>query len=62
MTNTTKDTVLEFMERNGIELTRENYLQLAYMGEVPDEIDPEIEFSLPEMFQLDPQIDDEEFE
>jgi hypothetical protein len=52
------DHVLNFMIRNGVELTRENYLEIAYMGN-PPELDAEAESMLPEQFQLDPP---EEFE
>jgi hypothetical protein len=55
------DYVLQFMVEHNIPLTRENYLDIAFMGS-PDELDAEEEFALPEMLQLDPQIDPEEFE
>lgn len=45
------DPVLEFMKQNGIPETRENYLEIAYMGTPPDELDPEEEESLPEEFR-----------
>lgn len=45
------DHVLEYMRENGIPLTRENYLNEAYMGEPPEELGPEEEAELPEEFQ-----------
>jgi hypothetical protein len=48
------DCVLEYMRANGIEISRDNYLNLAYMGDVP-ELDAESESMLP------PEIQNEEF-
>lgn len=42
----TNDFVLELMDQHGIERTAENYLELAYMGEVPAEIDPETRIAM----------------
>lgn len=39
------------MKKAGIPLTRENYLNTAYMGNPPEEIGPEIEAMLPEEFR-----------
>jgi hypothetical protein len=39
--------VLRLMVEKGVPLTRENYLYIAYMGDVPDEIGGEIEASIP---------------
>ena len=47
------DPVLEFMKRNRIPMTRENYLEVAYMDTPPAELDAEAECSLPEQFQLE---------
>jgi hypothetical protein len=44
------DCVLEYMRANGIEISRDNYLNLAYMGDVP-ELDAESESMLPPEFQ-----------
>jgi hypothetical protein len=41
------DIVLEAMRKNNVPLTRENYLHIAYMGDVPEEIGGEIEASIP---------------
>ena len=43
----TDDMVLWLMIEKGVPLTRENYLYIAYMGDVPDEIGGEIEASIP---------------
>ena len=42
------DIVLELMKERGVPLTRENYLHIAYMGDVPEEIGGEIEASIPQ--------------
>ena len=47
-----RDGLLGLMKRTGVPLTREHYLALAYMGEVPKELTPEEEAELPEEFQL----------
>jgi hypothetical protein len=39
----TDDMVLRLMVEKGAPLTRENYLYIAYMGDVPEEIGGEIE-------------------
>ena len=43
----TDDIVLDAMKKNNIPLTRPNYLDIAYMGNPPDEIGGEIEASIP---------------
>lgn len=53
------DEVLRFMEEHDIPATRQNYLDLAYMGNPPEVLDAEAEADLPEQFQLEPP---EEFE
>ncbi len=45
------DLIIDYMEKEGIPMTRENYLDLAFMGDVPDELDPEFEASMPEALQ-----------
>ena len=42
-----EDIVLVWMKNEGVPLTRQNYLDLAYMGAPPDEIGGEIEASIP---------------
>jgi hypothetical protein len=46
-----KDLILESMERNGIEMTQENYLAIGY----PDGINSESEATLPEAFHSLPK-------
>ena len=41
------DIVLAWMKKEGVPLTRDNYIYLAYMGAPPDEIGGEIEASIP---------------
>jgi hypothetical protein len=53
------DSVIEFMKKHGIPMTRENYLDVAYMGTPPEVLDAEEEMNLPEQFQIAPP---EEFE
>jgi hypothetical protein len=48
------DSVIEFMKRHNIPMTRENYLDVAYMGNPPEVLDAEEEYNLPEQFQLKP--------
>jgi hypothetical protein len=43
----TDDIVLAWMKKEGVPLTRENYLHIAYLGNPPDEIGGEIEASIP---------------
>jgi hypothetical protein len=43
----TDDMVLRLMIEKGVPLTRQNYLDIAYMGAPPDEIGGEIEASIP---------------
>jgi hypothetical protein len=42
------DIVLEPMKKNRVPLTRQNYLDIAYMGAPLDEIGGEIEASIPQ--------------
>lgn len=46
------DYVLDKMKESGIPMTRENYLELAYMGDPPEKLSAEEEADLPEEFQL----------
>lgn len=43
----TDDCVLAWMIENGVPLTRENYLHIAFMGSPPEEIGGEIEAQIP---------------
>jgi hypothetical protein len=45
------DIVMDKMKQAGIPMTRENYLDLAYMGNPPEQLDGEEEANLPEQFQ-----------
>ena len=49
---TETDGIITMMQKNGIELTRENYLELAYFGEPPDELSAEEEADLPVQFRI----------
>jgi hypothetical protein len=43
--------VLALMQRFNMPMTREKYLDLAFMGEPPDELGPEQEAELPPQFR-----------
>jgi hypothetical protein len=47
----TEDGVLALMRRYKMPMTRENYIQLAFMGEPPAEWTPEHEADLPPQFR-----------
>jgi len=42
---------IEYMRKEETPLTRENFLNLQYLGNPPDEIDPEVESTFPEQFR-----------
>ena len=42
-----KSAVLEYMKQHNIPLTRENYLQINYMGNPPEKLDAEQEAEIP---------------
>lgn len=44
--------VVEAMKKYNIPITRENYLDLAYMGEPPKELTAEQELELPESLRV----------
>jgi hypothetical protein len=46
-TRITTDPTLRFLREHNLPLTRANYLYIAYMGNPPEELDPEVEASLP---------------
>jgi len=50
--NEDEDGVIVMMRKFNIPLTRKNYLDLAYMGDVPEELSAEEEADIPEMFQI----------
>ena len=47
--------LLSFMRNHKIPMTRKEFLDLDYMGCVPDEISPEEEMEFPRQFQLNPE-------
>ncbi len=47
------DPIVQLMEKYDIEMTRENYIYYAFMGDVPKELGAEIEDELPEQFRLE---------
>lgn len=47
----TEDHVLSLMRKNRIPLTRKNYLEIAFGGEGPDNLHPEHEAMLPDIFK-----------
>jgi hypothetical protein len=46
-----QDVVVELLQRAGVPLTRENYLNMAYFGEVPEEWSAELEVELPQVIR-----------
>jgi hypothetical protein len=50
----TQNPIVHLMEENGIPLTRDNYLLVAYLGHPPKEIDPEVEEEMPGQFRRSP--------
>ena len=51
--------VLDYMKKHNIPLTRENYLQINYMGDVPEELDAEAEAEIPEEIRSSSNEDDQ---
>ena len=45
------DTVVALMKRFNLPMTREVYLDLAYFGEPPEQIDAEVMANMPEEFK-----------
>ena len=48
------DAVLNYMKKHNLPLTREKYLEFAYLGNPPEELDAEQEAELPREFQKHP--------
>ena len=48
MAKTKIDPTVEYLEKHNTPVTRENYLNLAYLGNPPKELDAEQEAALPE--------------
>jgi hypothetical protein len=49
---------VNWMKKNGIPVTRENYLDFAYLGNPPEELGPEEEAELPEEISKYRNIED----
>lgn len=47
-----EDGVLALMQRLNLPMTREQYLELAFMGDMPEELGAEEEAGLPEQFRI----------
>ena len=56
------DTILEFMAKHNLPHDRATYLDILFMGEVPDVIDGETEAELPAEFRKGEPGDWEEFD
>ncbi len=52
------DPLVQIMKDHGIPITRENYLDLAYMGEAPEQLGAEQEADLPPSLQKTPKAKD----
>ena len=48
------DHTFEYMKKNGVPLTREDYLDYAYLGNPPEHLTAEEEAQLPEQFREQP--------
>lgn len=53
------DAVIEKLKKENLPLTRENYLQFAYLGNPPTRLTAEEEEQLPPQFQFKDDDDDE---
>jgi hypothetical protein len=56
------DIALQFMIENHLPMNRQTYLEVAFFGQPPNEIDAEIEADIPIQFRLGEPGDWEEFE
>ena len=54
-----EDGFIALMKKYDIPLTKENYLELVYNGDVPTELEAEEIASLPEMFQDNNEIEND---
>jgi len=52
------DSVLRFMKQHDVPVTRENYLDVAYLGNPPEELSAEEQAELPEEFQQHSEDDE----
>lgn len=48
-----EDIVLNYMKKYGLPLTREKYLEMAYLGKPPTQLSAEEEAEIPEQFQFE---------
>jgi hypothetical protein len=48
-----RDAVIDFMKSRNIPLTRDNYLDFAYLGNPPEELDAEEESQIPKALLTD---------
>ena len=46
-----KNEITQLMEKSGLPMDRETYLEIAFFGEVPEELSAEQEADIPEMFK-----------
>jgi len=60
MTSGFDDEILDWMWEQRIPLSRENYLDLAFLGNPPDPLSAEFEADMPEEFQSEEFRDGEE--
>jgi hypothetical protein len=56
------DILFEFMKKHDIAMTRENYLDVMFLGTPPEVLDAEIEVELPEEFRIGWPNDRQEIE
>jgi hypothetical protein len=56
-TNADRSPTLAVMRHYGVPETREEFLRWYFEGDVPADIDPEIEAEFPEQFQLSTLLD-----
>ncbi|QDP57954.1 MAG: hypothetical protein Unbinned2189contig1000_39 [Prokaryotic dsDNA virus sp.] len=54
-----EDGFIALMKKYDIPLTKENYLELVYNGDVPSELEAEEIAALPEMFQDNNEIEND---
>jgi hypothetical protein len=52
-----KEPLLDYMKKNGIPETRQNYLSLNYFGQIPDPLPAEDEAELPAKIRYEKQDD-----
>lgn len=55
-----ENAIIEKLKKEGLPVTRENYLQFAYLGNPPEHLTAEEEDALPTQFQFKGDDDDDE--